>query len=140
VARSNAHAQVLLEAIARFNPEYASVFGAATYDEQVLDLGPRREERSRAALARAQAELEKRLASEKDPNVRQDLRILLMTARDNIQSSSLDERYLLSTCCCAASATALSACDASALALHHAGRRGSDQVVLVRPVSERVCI
>jgi hypothetical protein len=95
VARSNAHAQVLLEAIGRFNPEYASVFGAATYDEQVLDLGPRREERSRATLARAQAELEKRLAAEKDPNVRQDLRILVTTARDNIHGSTLNERYLL---------------------------------------------
>jgi hypothetical protein len=95
VARSNAHAQVLLDAIGRFNPESASAFGAAIYDDQVMDLGPRVGERSRAALARAQAELEKRLAAEKDPNVRQDLRILVTTARDNIQGSTLDERYLL---------------------------------------------
>jgi hypothetical protein len=95
VVRSNAHAQVLLDAIGRFNPESASAFGAATYDDQVMDLGPRVGERSRAALARAQAELEKRLAAEKDPNVRQDLRILVTTAKDNIQGSTLDERYLL---------------------------------------------
>jgi uncharacterized protein (DUF885 family) len=95
VARSNAHAQVLLEATARFNPEEASFFGATTYDDQVLDLGPRWEQRSRAALSKAQAELEKRLAAEKDPNVRQDLRILVTTARDNLQGSTLNERYLL---------------------------------------------
>ncbi|HEX8820878.1 MAG TPA: DUF885 domain-containing protein [Archangium sp.] len=95
VARSNAHSQVLLDAIGRFSPEEASDFGAATYDDQVMDLGPRVGERSRAALSKAQAELEKRLAVEKDPKVRQDLRILVTTAKDNLQGSTLDERYLL---------------------------------------------
>ncbi len=95
VARSNAHAQVLLEVVGRFNPEEASAFGASTYDDQVLDLGPRVNERSRAALSKAQAELEKRLAAEKDPNVRQDLRILVTTAKEQLQGSTLEERYLL---------------------------------------------
>ncbi|OJT16506.1 hypothetical protein BO221_49475 [Archangium sp. Cb G35] len=95
VARSNAHAQVLLETLARFNPEEASSLGVTTVDEQVVDLGPRVGERSRAALAQAQAELEKRLAEEKDPNVRQDLQLLIGTAKDAIQGSTLNERYLL---------------------------------------------
>jgi uncharacterized protein (DUF885 family) len=95
VARSNAHAQVLLETLARFNPEEASSLGVTTVDEQVIDLGPRVGERSRAALAQAQAELEKRLAEEKDPNVRQDLQLLIGTAKDAIQGSTLEERYLL---------------------------------------------
>ncbi|WP_257458388.1 DUF885 domain-containing protein [Archangium lipolyticum] len=95
VARSNAHAQVLLDTTARFTPELASAFGMATHDDQVLDLGPRLGERTRAAMARAQAELEKRLATEKDPNVRQDLLILVKAAKENIQGSTLNERYLL---------------------------------------------
>ncbi|MFL5351792.1 DUF885 domain-containing protein [Archangium sp.] len=95
VARSNAHAQVLLDATARFNPEEASASGVATHDEGVVDLGPRVGERRRAALARVQAELEKRLAAEKDANIRQDLRILVKAARDDIEGSTLDERYLL---------------------------------------------
>ncbi|QRN98920.1 DUF885 domain-containing protein [Archangium violaceum] len=95
VARSNAHSQVLLDTSARFNPELASAFGLATHDDQVLDLGPRVGERSRAALAKTRAELEKRLATEKDPNVRQDLLILVKAAKDNIQGSTLNERYLL---------------------------------------------
>jgi hypothetical protein len=95
VARSNAHARVLLDVIARFNPEEASAFGVSTHDAQVVDLGPRLGERRRAAMARAQAELEKRLATEKDPNVRQDLRILVKAARDDIEGTTLDERYLL---------------------------------------------
>lgn len=95
VERSNAHAQVLLETLAQFNPEEASSIGVATADEQVLDLGPRVGERTRAALARAQAELEKRLAGEQDPNVRQDLQLLIDNAKDSIQESTLNERYLL---------------------------------------------
>jgi hypothetical protein len=95
VARSNAHAPVLLDTIAQFNPEEASSLGVTTTDEQVIDLGPRVGERTRAAMARAQAELEKRLAEEKDPNVRQDLLILIDNAKDSIQGSTLDERYLL---------------------------------------------
>jgi hypothetical protein len=95
VARSNAHAQVLLDTLARFNPEEASSLGVTTADEQVMDLGPHVGERSRAALASAQAELEKRLAGEKDPNVRQDLQLLIDTAKNAIQGSTLEERYLL---------------------------------------------
>ncbi|MCY1079999.1 hypothetical protein [Archangium lansingense] len=70
MARSNAHAQVLLETLAQFNPEEASSLGVTSADEQVIDLGPRVSERTRAAMAKAQTELEKRLAEEKDPNVR----------------------------------------------------------------------
>ncbi|WP_375772386.1 DUF885 domain-containing protein [Archangium gephyra] len=95
VERSNAHAQVLLDTLARFTPEEASSIGVATADEQVLDLGPRVGERTRAAMAQAQAELEKRLAEEKDPNVRQDLQLLINNAKDSIQGSTLNERYLL---------------------------------------------
>ncbi|AKJ02262.1 uncharacterized protein (DUF885 family) [Archangium gephyra] len=95
VERSNAHAQVLLDTLARFNPEEASSLGVTTSDEQVLDLGPRVGERTRAAMAQAQAELEKRLAGEKDPNVRQDLQVLIQSAKDSIEGSTLNERYLL---------------------------------------------
>jgi len=95
VERSNAHAQVLLDTVARFNPEEASSLGVTTTDEQVIDLGPRVGERTRAAMAQTQAELEKRLAGEKDPNVRQDLQVLIQSAKDSIQGSTLNERYLL---------------------------------------------
>ena len=94
VERSNAHARGLLETVALFNPEQGSALGITTGDEHVLDLGPRVGERSRAALARAQAELEGQRAKEQDPNVRQDLELLVAAAKQMGQASALDERYL----------------------------------------------
>ena len=95
VARSNAFAQILLEAQARFAPEQASFFGIPGYDDQVFDLKPKVDERFRAAMAQAKAELAAKLAVEKDPNVRQDLQILIDAADRNIENSKLNEQYML---------------------------------------------
>lgn len=95
VARSNAFAQILLEAQAPFAPEEASFFGIPGYDDQVFDLKPKVDERFRAAMAQAKAELAAKLAVEKDPNVRQDLQILIDAADRNIENSKLNEQYML---------------------------------------------
>ncbi len=95
VDASNAHAQVLIKAQGRFNPEGASSLGFTEYDGQALDLGPEIGTRFRAATAAAQAELEKRLVAEKDARVRQDLEIMIQAAKDQIQGSVLNERYML---------------------------------------------
>ena len=95
VARSNAFAQILLKAQAPFAPEQASFFGIPGYDDQVFDLKPRVDERFRAAMAQAKAELAAKLAVEKDPNVRQDLQILIDAADRNIENSKLNEQYML---------------------------------------------
>ena len=95
VARSNAFAQILLEAQAPFAPEQASFFGIPGYDDQVFDLKPKVDERFRAAMAQAKAELAAKLAVEKDPNVRQDLQILIDAADRNIENSKLNEQYML---------------------------------------------
>ncbi len=95
VARSNAHAQVMLDAQAPFQPEQASFFGVPGYDDQVSDLKPKHAERFRAAMAAAKAELRKRLAAEEDPAVRQDLQIMIAAADRNIEGSALNERLTL---------------------------------------------
>ena len=95
VEKSNANAQVLLAAQAKFSPESASFFGIPGYDDQVADLGPKVGERFRAAMADAKAQLEARLATERDPNVRQDLEIMIQAAADNIEGSTLNERLTL---------------------------------------------
>jgi hypothetical protein len=95
VKRSNALAQPLLEAQAEFAPEFTSFFGLSGYDGRVADLGPRHGERLRAALRGAKEKLEKALGSEEDPNVRQDLAILIGAADRRIEGSALDERLLL---------------------------------------------
>src|SRR5690242_524867 len=95
VARSNAYAQVLLKTLAEFNPEFASRFGLPGYDDKVIDMKPDVEQRTLAALMQARATLQKDLAGEKDPNVRQDLEIMIKAADRQIDRINLDNKYLL---------------------------------------------
>ena len=95
VERSNQDAQVLLKVMARFNPEAASRFGVSGLDEQVIDLQPKFEERGREALRQAQGELERMLAEEKDPAVREDLKIMIKSAGLFRRQSELNEKYEL---------------------------------------------
>ena len=95
VTRSNADAQALLQAIAQFGPEFASFVGLPGYDDKSADLRPGIEQRQRAAIEGARAELQKKLAEETDPNVKQDLAILIKSADRRIETSKLNEKYLL---------------------------------------------
>ena len=61
VAASNAHAQVLLGATLRFQPEQASFFGIPGYDDQVADLRPDNIARARQATAEARDAVRKAL-------------------------------------------------------------------------------
>ena len=95
VERSNAHATVLLDVMGEFSPELASSLGLAKYDAEVVDLGPDVVGRRRAALERAKAELEKRAASEQDPLVRQDLDLMIDSAKRQIEGVVMEDRYML---------------------------------------------
>lgn len=95
VATSNGYAQILLAAQAKFAPESASFFGVPGYDDQVADLGPDSPKRYRAAMAAAKAQLERTLVLERDPDVRQDLAIMIRAAGENIEGSALNERLAL---------------------------------------------
>jgi uncharacterized protein (DUF885 family) len=89
VKESDAHAQVLLQSIAEFQPEYASYLGLEGYDDKVVDLKPKIYQRQKAATEKALKELKKRLAEAKDPAVRQDLEIMILSAQDSLQSAKL---------------------------------------------------
>jgi len=95
IARSNEDAKILLDVTARFSPEDASDFGAAQYDKDVADLRPHLDERMSAALAEARQKLSKRLAQEKDPNVHQDLAILIEQIDLQREGIALERKYLL---------------------------------------------
>jgi hypothetical protein len=95
VTRSNLDAQVLLQAQAAFAPESASSIGLPGYDDKVADLGPRNGERFRAAYAQASAKLKEALAKETDPNVREDLQIMIDDASRTIESSALGDRLMI---------------------------------------------
>ncbi|MFC3716393.1 DUF885 domain-containing protein [Luteimonas soli] len=95
VEKSNADAQVLIAAQAKFQPEGFSFFGIPGYDDKVSDLGPGNGKRFRAAMADAKATLEQKLQAERDPNVRQDLQIMIKAADEAIEGSALRERLML---------------------------------------------
>ncbi len=95
VAKSNGYAQVLLKVLAEFNPEFASRFGLPGYDTKVIDLKPNVDARSRAALSKANTQLKQDLAKETDPNVREDLEIMIHAADRFIKSSKLQDQYML---------------------------------------------
>ena len=95
IARSNTDAQVLLDITARFSPESATDIGIKGYDEKIADLSADAEKQQRAALVDAKQKLSARLAEEKDPNVRQDLQILVKQIDGNIKGIDLNDKYLL---------------------------------------------
>ncbi|MEQ1513793.1 MAG: DUF885 domain-containing protein [Lysobacteraceae bacterium] len=95
VQTSNRYAQILLEAQLRFQPESASFFGIPGYDDKVADLGPDYAARFRKATAEAKKQLQEKLQLERDPNVRQDLEIMILAADNNIESTQVNERLVL---------------------------------------------
>ena len=95
VDTSNRYAQILLRAQLRFQPESASFFGIPGYDDKVADLGPDNPARFRKATADAKTSLQEKLRLELDPNVRQDLEIMIQAADDSIESAEVNERLVL---------------------------------------------
>ena len=95
IERSNTDAKVLLDVLARFNPEFASQIGVPGYDDKVVDLKPDVDARTRAALLEAKGQLEKMLATEKDENVRQDLQIMIKAANEQVEGIDLNHKYML---------------------------------------------
>ncbi|HEX8137652.1 MAG TPA: DUF885 domain-containing protein [Pyrinomonadaceae bacterium] len=93
VVRSNENTQVLLNVLARFGPEGAAQLGVNGYDEQILDLKPKVNERATQATREAIQVLKGRLAAERDPLVRQDLEILIQSAEDNIRGNEIGNKY-----------------------------------------------
>lgn len=95
VAQSNGYAQVLLKTLAEFNPEFASQFGLPGYDDKAVDLKPNVDVRSREALTKARDALQGDLAKTTDANVREDLEIMIHAADRFIDSSKLQDQYML---------------------------------------------
>jgi Bacterial protein of unknown function (DUF885) len=89
VEKSDAHARVLVDVLSRSSPENASPYGVEGYDKDVTDLKPGRQERIQQELRGAIAQLETRLSAETDVKVRQDLEIMLDSARDMVIDNDL---------------------------------------------------
>jgi len=95
VKESNENANILLQSISRFAPEFASYLGVEGYDDQVTDLKPKVYERSKKAAQEAIKQLQARLGKTTNPAVRQDLEIMILAAQDNLHSNDLQNDLTL---------------------------------------------
>jgi hypothetical protein len=95
VAKSNQNTQLLIDIDAKYQPEGAAAEGVKGLDDQISSLAPDLEERRRTDLHKAKDELQRRLASEKDPLVKQDLEILIGSADRDIRASEAREKTFL---------------------------------------------
>ena len=95
IEESNRHADVLLEVIARYQPETAASLGVEGHDDAVLDLKPGVVQRQDADLLAAIATLERLRGKATDKRVQQDLDILLKAAADQRQTLALNDKFLL---------------------------------------------
>ena len=73
VERSNEIAYGVLESQAKFAPEFSSQTGVSGFDEEIFDLGENLTQRQIASSQANIEHLEKLLASESDPRIRQDI-------------------------------------------------------------------
>jgi uncharacterized protein (DUF885 family) len=92
IARSNQNAQVLLDVRARFAPEFAARTGVAGIDDRISDFAPGHRQRQREAVRQAVAALEDRQKAERDPDVQEDLAILIDAANREVRGSELREK------------------------------------------------
>ncbi len=95
VTKSNENAKVLLNVLAKYSPEGASNLGVDGYDEQITDMSRDQFEPTNRDLRAAIAELQKRMRSERDPKVKQDLQILIDKAQDSITTNTLQRKYFM---------------------------------------------
>jgi hypothetical protein len=92
VKKSNQHAKLMIELMAKLQPEAAARLGVEGYDDQITDLSPGFVERQLKATRAVHAELVRRLTAETDPLVKQDLEILVKAASDTIKGTDLSDR------------------------------------------------
>ena len=92
IARSNQNAQVLLDVQAKYAPEFAARTGVSGIDERISDFTPGHRERQREGIRQALATLKERQQGERDPEVSEDLAILVDAAQRQIRGSELHEK------------------------------------------------
>jgi len=95
VEASNVNAEFVLDVLAKLSPEGAGQLGVDGLDEDISDLGPGINERSKKMSEDVLAELRRRLEDESDSKVRQDLGILIKTMEDGIRTADLNYEQML---------------------------------------------
>jgi uncharacterized protein (DUF885 family) len=95
VAKSNANAKLLLNVIAKYDPENASSLGVDGLDEQITDLSRDQYAPQLQDMRNVVTQLEARRKTETDPKVKQDLDILITRAQDQMRTSTLSHKTFM---------------------------------------------
>ncbi|HWP94206.1 MAG TPA: DUF885 domain-containing protein [Gammaproteobacteria bacterium] len=95
VTKSDSYTALRLKVDADFNPEFAAQIGLDGYDALILDIRPGYQERYRKALEKVTAQYRQALRTETDPQVRQDLEILITSADEALATQALYEKHLI---------------------------------------------
>jgi hypothetical protein len=95
VQESNQDAMLLLKVQAKYAPEFAGRTGVEGLDDKIFDLKPGVYERSRKDTEAALAELKAKRKTATDPNVQQDLDILINAAEKRLASAAVNKQYML---------------------------------------------
>jgi hypothetical protein len=95
VIASNKQAAALLEEAAKYSPESAASIGVEGHDGDVFDAKPDNVRRQEADLDTVAAGYERAARTETDPRVKQDIQILLKSARDTRTTLALNDRLML---------------------------------------------
>jgi Bacterial protein of unknown function (DUF885) len=95
IVESNKQAAALLEEVAKYNPEQAAAIGVEGHDADVFDAKPHTVQRQEADLDAVAAGYERALGTASDPRVKQDIEILLKSARDQRVTLELNDRLML---------------------------------------------
>jgi hypothetical protein len=95
VTKSNELARIWLEAQAKMSPESAGQSGLDGYDEAITDFTPGFRDRAKKEVETAIATLKTKLAAETDPQVRQDLAIMIADAEDTLDGFAITQKYFI---------------------------------------------
>jgi hypothetical protein len=95
IAESNKNAQILLDVVAKFAPEGAGQSGVSGLDEEITRISDERVREQRDAVQAALTTLQARAKTEQNPMIRQDLEILMRSARNSLRASQLNQERLV---------------------------------------------
>lgn len=92
---SDKNSMMVLRAQAAFQPESVAAAGLNDFDGEIIDLGANYVDRREASDRELVVELERRLADESHPKIRQDLEILIQSLTDGIEARRAYHERLL---------------------------------------------
>ena len=93
IAKSNLYTQRLLDISNRHSPEQASAEGLAAYDTKIAVLTQADEDQERSETEGVLKQLQGSLATEKDPRVLQDIRILIQNTKYGFRRQDYDRLH-----------------------------------------------